>query len=238
MTIKNFFIKTKDKILDTTFPDNITCLFCGRDVVEGDICPNCSKSEILNNGNRCVFCDSKIKEGNIVCDHCKTKQPKFQSCHCPFVYNEKTRSSILKLKSDSAKYLAKYFAKHIYDRLTTNKVEFDMIIPVPSHKKTIKKRGYNPAKVLADELSILSGKPVEDILVKTAITKNQKFLNFEQRQSNLENSIYALNHSIIKGKSILIIDDIITTGSTINACASLLSKAKEIHACAIARRNI
>jgi len=231
---KNFINKT----LDIVFPDNISCIFCGKDVIDGDICPSCKEKFVFNSGNRCVFCDCQIKEGNIVCDHCKTAQPLFKKCFCPFVYNEDTRSSILKLKSDSAKYLAKYFAKHIYDRLIADGLVYDIIVPVPSHKKTIKKRGYNPAQALAEQLSKLSGKPMQNLLIKTALTKNQKFLNFKDRQNNLENSITITDVNSVKNKIVLIVDDIITTGETINACAKLMHKSKEIYACAIARRNI
>ncbi|MBQ8909096.1 MAG: ComF family protein [Clostridia bacterium] len=238
MQIRKSLLKLKNKLLDIVFPEGITCIFCGRDVVEGKICPSCKKQNIFNNGNRCILCDAPIKDGNIVCDHCKTNKPKFNNCSCPFLYNEHTRSSILKLKSDSAKYLVKPFVKHIYSRLQQDNVEFDLIVPVPSHPKTVKKRGYNPARLLADELSRLSGKPVADVLIKTVVTKNQKLLDFQQRQTNLENSITNSNPKLVKDKNVLIIDDIITTGATINACAKLLHKARKIHACAIARRHL
>ena len=122
--------------------------------------------------------------------------------------------------------------------MTLNQIEFDVIVPVPSHKKKVKQRGYNPALALADELSKISGKPVADVLYKTRKTQNQKFLDYAQRQENLENSIILLNKSIIKDKKVLIIDDIITTGATIEACSKLLINAKTIYGCGIARRAL
>ncbi|MBQ8444574.1 MAG: ComF family protein [Clostridia bacterium] len=238
MTLKKSLTKFKDKILDIIYPDGISCLFCGRDVGDDIICPNCKKQNVFNEGNRCVICDSQIKEGNIICDHCKSNKPRFTTCSCPFVYNQAVRSSILKFKADSAKYLAKYFAKFIFDRLKQDNIEFYVIVPVPSHKKTIKQRGYNPARVLAEELSLLCQKPVLDVLIKTVITKNQKFLNFQERQNNLENSITISDPKTVKGLKVLVIDDVITTGATINICAGLMRKASEIHACAIARRSL
>ena len=122
--------------------------------------------------------------------------------------------------------------------MTQENLDFDYIVPVPSHPKSIKKRGYNPARVLADEISILTDKPVKDILCKVTYTKNQKYLNYNQRQENLNNSITLLDKNIIKDKNILIVDDIITTGATIETCAKLLKSAAKIYGCSIARTII
>lgn len=238
LNFKEKFIYFKDKIFDALFPDNFTCIFCEGEISSGHICDNCLKENIFNEGNRCQICDSPIKDGNIVCDHCKKYTRYYEKCISPFVYDGNVRKSILKFKSDGAKYLAKYFAKFIYERLIIENIDFDVIVPVPSHKKTIKERGYNPAKVLAEELSKLSGKPCTDALYKTFQTQKQKLLNFEQRQSNLENSITLFDKTAVNNKNVLIVDDIITTSATINTCAKLMTKAKTIYACSIARRKL
>lgn len=238
MKIKEAFKTLKDKILDIVYPNDITCIFCDNEISSGDICPQCLKSSIFNEGNRCQICDSPIKDGNIICDHCKNHKRYYQKCFCPFNYEGNVRKSLLKFKSDRAKYLAKPFAKYIAEKLAVEEVDFDVIVPVPSHKKSIKDRGYNPAKLLAEQLSIITGKPVEDALYKTFYTQKQKFLDFQERQSNLENSITLLNKSAVSGKNVLIIDDIITTSATINTCASLMPKAKNVYGCAVARRAL
>lgn len=238
MKVKERLKLVKDKILDILFPNDITCIFCGNEISSGHICTNCLKENIFNEGNRCSVCDSPIKEGNIICDHCKNIKRNYKKLFCPFNYAGKVRQSLLKFKSDRAKYLAKPFAQFIADRLLQENIEFDVIVPVPSHKKTIKERGYNPAKVLADELALITSKPVADVLYKTVQTKKQKFLNFQERQDNLENSITLLDKSAIKNKNVLIIDDIITTSATIDICAKLMIKAQNIYGCAVARRAL
>ena len=240
MKFKEKMIKLKNAILDALFPNDIKCIFCGRDIPSGDICDKCNQEEIYNNKNRCQVCDTPIKEGNIICDFCKNQNHErhFNKLSCPFIYDDYVRKSILQFKSDGAKYLAKHFAQYIAQRLEVEQIEFDIIIPVPSHKDSIKKRGYNPACVLAEELSKITGKSLEDVFVKTRKTQNQKHLDYKERQINLENSITLSNHDIVKDKNILIIDDIITTGATIEACAKLLLNAKNIYGCAIARRSI
>lgn len=240
MNFKKGIIKIKNAILDALFPNDITCIFCGRDIPSGCICDKCDREEIYNNKNRCQICDTPIKEGNIICSHCKDKKyaRHFQNLYCPFLYDGNVRKSILQFKSDGAKYLAPAFAKYIAERLELDQVEFDIIVPVPSHKDTVKRRGYNPALILAEELSKLTNKPYEDIFYKTRKTQNQKLLDYSQRQDNLENSIVLLNKSAITNKNVLIIDDIITTGATIEACAKLLLNAKNVFGCAIARRSL
>ncbi len=236
MKIKQFLIAVKDRFLDALYPDDIKCIFCGKDVPAPYICDNCLKDDLFNDGNRCVVCDTPLKEGNMICDHCKRNKRTFKKLYCPFIYDGKVRKAILSLKSDGAKYLAKPFAKFIAERLAVEELDFDVIVPVPSHKSSIKLRGYNPAEVIALELGKLTNKPVENALYKSIKTKKQKYLDYENRQHNLENSMILLSNSAVKGKNVLIVDDIITTGATIEACAQMMPRAKNIYACAVARR--
>lgn len=240
MSFKTKMISLKDIILDAIFPNDIKCILCGKDISnhKDPFCESCKNDDIFNNGNRCKICDSEIKEGNIICDHCKTRKIYFEKCICPLNYSGNVRTTILSFKSDGSKYLAKPFAKIIAERLKNENIDFDIIIPVPSHKKTIKKRGYNPAFLLAEELSKIFNKPVKDVLRKNVVTKNQKFLNYQDRQSNLRNTIVLIDDTEIKNKNILLVDDIITTCATINTCCELLVGSKKIYACSIARQQI
>lgn len=240
MNFKEKIIHIKDKILESIFPSDIKCILCGKDIPNFDMpfCEDCLNNNIFNNGNRCSICDMQIKEGNIVCDHCKEKKRSFKKCVCPLNYENKVRQALIKFKSDNAKYLAQPFAELIVKRLKEDKINFDIIVPVPSHKKTIKQRGYNPAMLIAENISKLTQKPVKDVLCKNVLTKNQKLLNYQQRQENLQNSIILLNKEEIKDKIVLIVDDVVTTGATLEICASLLKSAKEIYTCAVARNQI
>lgn len=240
MSIKNFFTKAKNVFLDALFPEDIKCILCDKDISNPDnpICNECLKEDIFNSGARCQVCDDSIKEGNIICDNCKQNKRYFEKCVCPFVYKDKIRKSILKFKSDNGLYLAKHYAKFMYEQLEKENIKFDIIVPVPSHKSTISKRGYNPAKVLADQISSLSGKPVKEVLVKNIKTKNQKLLSASLRQENLKDSIVLTDKSAIKNKTILLVDDVVTTCATINTCSNLLVTAKKIYVTAIARNHI
>ena len=235
--MSNFIKKFVDSFLKALYPDDIKCIFCDKDVPKGSyICNNCLKEDFFNDNNtRCMVCDKPIIENNVICDHCKMTKHSFTKLTSPFIYKDKVRQSILKFKSDGAKYLAKPFARFIVDRLNTEKIDFDIIVPVPSHPKSIKKRGYNQARLLADEISAMTGKPVKDVLSKVTLTQNQKYLNYKERQKNLANSIVLNDKTAIKNKKILIVDDIITTGATIEICAELLKGASKIYGCSVAR---
>lgn len=246
MKIKKFLKNLWNKILDILFPENFKCILCGRELsVDGYFCDECLKEKdnrIFNIGHKCEICDTQILPGNKICDNCKDRisyhNLYFKKCFCPLNYQGKVRSSILKLKEDNAKYLVKPFAELIFNRITCEKLQLDIITFVPSHKKTIKKRGYNQAKLIADYLSTLLNIPCLELLEKNVYTKKQKKLDYESRQENLKNSMHLIDKEIIKGKNILIVDDVITTCATINTCASLMPKAKNIYATAIARRNL
>lgn len=235
----NIFQRIYKTFLDALYPDKIKCIFCKNDLKNDyPICDECKNKDYFNKGNRCQICDLRIKERNKICDHCKSNMPKFIKAVSPFVYANDVRKSIIKFKSDNAKYLAPPFAKFMYERIKECNINFDIIIPIPSHKDSIKKRGYNQAKVLADEISKLCHKPVMEILIKNVKTKPQKTLNFKQRQENLRDSITLIDRKAVKDKNILLVDDILTTRATVNYCSELLSMAKGVYVCTIARNEL
>lgn len=241
--MSNFLPKIKkftNKVLDIVFPNDFKCILCGKDLPDDSsiFCSECMQSDIFNEGNRCIKCDTMIKEGNIICDHCKSQKRYFEKCVAPLNYNNIVKAAILKFKDDNARYLITPFAKLMIERLKQENFQFDIIVPVPSHPKTIRRRGYNPPFLLAKEIGKLLNKPVVKALNKNLLTSKQKRLDFEERQTNLRDSMTLVDKTLIKGKNILIVDDIITTCATVNTCASLLKGAKKIYACGVARTNL
>lgn len=236
--------KTKDVILEALFPSSIKCILCGRDVPDFEnspFCSNCLSEGIFNDANRCVYCDNPILDGNKVCDFCKEKHKSFDKAFCPFIYTGKVRSAILKLKDDNGRYLAPTFAKYMAKRIQDEKVDFDIIIPVPLYKKKLAKRGYNQSELLSNELGKLLGKPVcTDLLLKIKESSAQKNLNFAQRQQNLAGTLSLTDKNFVKDKKILVVDDVMTTGATLNACASLLKHyhCSAVYVSAIARNPL
>lgn len=162
-------------------------------------------------------------------------------------YSDNLLQKLLKgLKYGRAYALTKPLAQYAYWWLSKNeylkdiKTNVDFIVPVPMHKRKQKKRGFNHAQYLAEEFSKLFDIPLAtDILAKTHKTKPQvETENKQERQNNLKN-VFALiaPADALRGKNILLIDDVATTGSTLRECALALkpAKPKEIWALTIAQ---
>ena len=189
--------------------------------------------------NRCVFCQEimAINEEDCICKYCYTdidficddQEPKL----AVFSYDEKTRYAIFRLKYDNQKQYAKVFAKMMYYKLLKIDIsKYDYIIYVPMYIKKKKKRGYDQAEVIACELSKLCGIPIENNnLIRIKITLPQSKVSFEKRSENVKDAFYVKNPSRINNKNILLIDDIYTTGNTINYCAKELKKAGANNIC-------
>ena len=113
----------------------------------------------------------------------------------------------------------------------------DILIPVPLSKKRLKERGYNQVVLVARPLAYQIGMSYQpDALQKTRDTRSQVGLSVSQRSENVQNA-YQADARVVKGKSVLIMDDVATTGSTISACTAALhfAGAKEVYVLTIAR---
>jgi len=105
----------------------------------------------------------------------------------------------------------------------------DLIIPVPLHRRKLRKRGYNQVAKFGQEIAEALNIPyIDNVLIKTSSTKTQVFKKRMARWNNSEEVFTIKNSDLIKDKHILLVDDIITTGSTIEACANVLNKADNI----------
>lgn len=248
--IKEIFVKTGHFSLDLLFPQDLKCIFCGNDIPsfsDKPYCDECEKAGVLNNGHRCRICDMPIYDESDVCEYCKinneTKKSKnkFNKAFCPFLYNDITKSAVVRFKDDNAKYLTKTFSKYICKLIKEANVTIDLIVPVPSHPKTIKRRGYNQAELLARQISKDLGNIEVNTtaIIKTSYSKQQKKLNYAQRQENISKSIKVVDLTPFKDKNVLIVDDVLTTCATVNTIASRIRhKAHNIYVATIARRDL
>ena len=109
--------------------------------------------------------------------------------------------------------------------------EFDFITAVPMHKKDLKKRGYNQSALLAKELGKRLDLPYRETIDKIKQTKKQHNLKYNERKTNLNGAFKVIDKDAVKGKRILIIDDIITSGYTLGNCCKVLSRAKPALIC-------
>lgn len=211
------------KAEDVMFP-HYCCPFCNTETLDGVVCNDCNKHKII--GNVCKLCGEPVGEADNICMQCKDGGRKFTASRSAYQYNKQTAGAILKLKFKGAKYLAKDFAKIIYNLYMTTGWGIDLVCSVPSHAKTIRKRGYNQAEEIAKEFCKLSGLTYLNLLCKTKPTAHQIGSSRVERLNNLKGSIEVTDKWSAKSRNILVIDDVITTGSTLEACASELKKAR------------
>lgn len=137
--------------------------------------------------------------------------------------------------------LGEDFARLIFRRLGREENiwwKADVIIPVPLHPKRKKKRGFNQAQVIAAGLATLKGINLEEkVLVKAKNVLPQTFLEIEEREKNVSGAFRVIHKEKIKGKIIVLVDDVYTTGSTIRECSRVLKEAgaKEVRALTLAQ---
>lgn len=186
---------------------------------------------------RCPYCNSVINPEDYACEECKKKFPKTDiikyayggyKCCSPFPYNDIFASAVKNFKfhnlGGNAKQLAFVMVQSIIQ--SYNISDFDIITCVPMHKRMIKQRGYNQAELLAKECAEILGIPFVQTLEKYKENTAQHSIKASLRADNVRGVYRLVNKNIAKGKNILIIDDIITTGHTLGECAKILTKGK------------
>ena len=236
MKIKNIV----NKVLDVIYPKNLTCVFCGDEIFDENrycTCKNCKESLPTIFGKICEKCGEPLENMASFCENCKNGKHFYTKSRSAFVYEGCVSSGILNFKFHNGQYYSKPFANYLADLYKDQKYNCDLIIPVPIHVTRLKERGYNQSELLAKDLGEIINLPVDTkSLTKVKKTKNQAELDFKQRHSNLEKAFKVTNKKQIKDKIILLIDDVYTTGSTIDECAKELTKAgaKSVYALTIA----
>lgn len=196
------------------------------------ICGPCVTSLPYVKEPTCLCCGKPIAQiEQEYCYDCRTFPKSFRSGLALFVYNETTRPIMAAFKYKNNRTLSQFFAKEIYachrEEILRRKPE--LLIPVPIHKNKRRQRSYNQAELLAMDLSVLFRIPCcSNLLMRTVDTPPQKTLRPQARLHNLENA-FMINpacHHLLKGIStVLLIDDIYTTGATMEICTRILRAA-------------
>jgi ComF family protein len=203
-----------EKILDIIFPPK--CIFCNKILnygVKSSICENCNLKIPFLNGRDINL----IKTNNY-----------FDDIICVCEYSGIIKEALIKYKFFNRPSFGRTFAKLIYDKIKgmTDWEKVDIIIGVPLHRKKEKKRGYNQAHLISKQLGrLLEIKVNKNILVRTKNTDSQSLLNRADRLRNVKDAFLVTDSNLVKDKSILILDDILTTGTTLDECCKALKDA-------------
>lgn len=226
---KNLVVLIYSAVVNYLFPPR--CLSCYElNTLENGFCADCwSKLDFISKPY-CITCGYALSVHvleNQVCAKCSTWPPHYDKLRSIMKFNEYSKLLIHAFKYYDKTNLAKVFAQLICNRYGSEIADVDIIIPVPMHKLKRLFRMYNQSYLLALEISKIISKPLYyDLLVKSKWTKSQTSLSRSKRKKNLAGSISLKSPELAKGKKVLLVDDVKTTGATIDLCSKILKKAK------------
>lgn len=213
--------------LNLLFPPR--CRICGRKSDEA-ICVCCFETLPRINGSICMKCGKPCHRTVDECRECSGKRLHFSLARSGGSYKDGLKKAIHELKYKNGKKLVPHLAKFVSTSASDLIRDADAIAFVPLSKRKEAKRGYNQSKLIADELSLIFNKPMYHGLVKVKEIPEQNKLGLAGRSANVRGAFTAT--SPIRGK-IILIDDVYTTGSTVNECALALRKAGAREICVV-----
>lgn len=191
--------------------------------------------------NKCIICGVEGFLG--ICSKCKSEIKRVhqqEEIMAYGYYGGVLKKLILNLKYHKSFIAGKVLADLLCQIIIEKKLSIDCICYVPISKDSLKKRGFNQCSVLAKNISSILDIPVIDCLVKVKETKEQKLLGKEERMKNILDAFEIKNKEKLFKKNILLIDDVYTTGATINECKKNIEKCNinKIYLLTIAKSNI
>ena len=210
------------------------CPICDEVIGYGEkICDACAEKVLYVTEPSCKKCGKQLEnERQEYCGDCSRKKHYYEQGKAVFSYQKDMKLSMYRFKYAGRREYADFFAEEAIKRygkwLAQRKIE--VIIPVPMHASKKRSRGYNQAEVFARALGRTMAIPVDGkLVIRIKNTKPQKSLNDKQRKDNLKGA-FQVRTNIVKYSKILLVDDIYTTGATVDAIAELLKKsgAKEV----------
>ncbi|MGI6072431.1 MAG: ComF family protein [Lachnospiraceae bacterium] len=241
MRKKNTLRKAEESLLGWLFPR--VCPLCGEILRPAEaekrlkkcgnpyICPVCyDKLDFADGQARCMCCSRPLEdEQEQYCRDCSEKIREFDRGISMMLHNDAARKIIYDLKYSSMKDNGDFLAFEAARRIgeTIRRMDVDAIIPVPLHRKRLRERGYNQAAEIAKRFVNFMEEDFtidEEYLVRRKKTQPLKGMSGQERMSSLQ-GVFAINKEAGRYERVLIVDDIFTTGATLNECAKTLKQA-------------
>ena len=233
--VNHFMVRIRGFIsaaLDLLFPRR--CVICDEILpfspgkTPPDTCPSCRKRLPWIRQPLCMKCGNRLTDSRrVFCSSCTNRKPPYDRGISVFQYNGDLHRSVSRMKSGQRELYLETYAYWMYQTVRPYLPLWkpDCLIPVPMHRKKIQARGYNQAEILARKISQYSKIPVNPRLVKKIRpTSDQKTLSRAARRKNLHGA-FRLYGDVSTIHTVLLIDDIYTTGSTVSEITTLLKQA-------------
>ena len=219
--------KLLHKLAKLTAMTDCKCLLCGRDIFDNatGFCDKCIGKVAFNNGHTCLRCGTKIAPTQSFCANCNFDTVYFDKAYSPFCYEGEVVKLIYQIKFGGHAGILDVLANYIAFTANKYQVAFDEICYVPMTEQSQKERGYNQAQILAQKYGELIDKQPINALIKKKQTQRQEQLGRAERKKNVDNAFAVVEKNLLKNKAILLIDDVKTTGATLNNCAKALKRA-------------
>jgi len=211
------------------------------------VCSDCLDSIEPLSGPLCAWCGDKLvpqAEDGQICIHCEETGPRFEHAAAFGEYEGALRGLIHLLKYQAVRPAARPLGQGLARAIRSMLLEFDgpcVLVPVPLHRARRRTRGFNQAERIARvALRELRDLPIDfapKVLVRTRFTESQTGFTREQRRANLRGAFAVRDAARVRGRNILLVDDVLTTGATADECARILMRAgaKQVLVATVAR---
>lgn len=216
-------------MLKYLFPDYVKCQVCSDEIYDNilyGMCEKCyDKLELTSNYKCCSLCGRPIltSSGYKHCIECQKYIRVFTSGYSCAIYDGLAEKIILDFKYNDKSYLFKLVSDFMIEKIIENNVEFDYIVYTPAHITRKLIRGFNQSQLIADHISKKTGKTLlHGIIKRKKRTKRLKNLSKREREEQLKDAFCFDGDIDLANCVILLVDDIFTTGSTLNSCSEIL----------------
>lgn len=226
--IKKFF----GKILDEIFVDKYNCIVCDSELEEKSnygLCEKCKSKLRFIDERICKKCGRLQLNEADYCLTCQAHKRNFEFARSCVVYDDIAKEIVRGIKFGGKKYFAKYIANFLVEKFKSNfdDVDIDVIVPVPMTRKSKVVRGFNQAWEIAKKFAEAVDLQADNkIVAKIKETQAQARLGGKEREENILGVFEVKLPKAVENKNVLIIDDVMTTGSTASEIANMLKKAK------------
>lgn len=233
-------------ILSLLYPSR--CAGCDRIDVRG-LCRECiSLLEFIKPESSCVCCGAPVIQ-NVAgpgrkCRECRKHPPSFKAASAGFRYAGPLSRAVVLWKYEGHRYLGEVLSRLLSEWVSENAPDWwesiDVVMPAPHHEKVLKRRGFSPSEDLAMHVSEDFGLSLlPRVLFKVKDTLPQAGLMRDIRMTNLNGSMHVFDGSMVEGRTVLVIDDVMTTGATLSECARALKDggASRIYGLVLARQS-